>query len=455
MQSFTSAAEGASACNEGSRVYIPARQTPARKNRASCRKRSAEYQRSRQAEPRAADAASTCRRAGQAYVQQTAEMCLDRRKSLLALASGLAFCSQPARATDLPEDPIHASEAGSLSPASAVERLMMPDYTMAGPLSSSAFPNLEHTCSRCFPACIGNRCMLRLGVIFPKDGRSKGNPPPYPLAIISGGFVTAASSYLSYARRLASWGYTVVLHDKVESATEPLSDRLSVELLREIMDWCKTDASISQLADTSRTYLCGHSRGAKISTLTAAVDDRVRALCLWDPVDVTVYAPQSAEYPSAVAALRNVQSSLPVAVVGAGKAGDCVPKSSNYRQFYNASQGPSWEVVLSKAGHFQFLDSQSMLQRTICATGPLQDVSVRSAAQAVMVAWGETMVKGAAPVSRPSDLGTAAAGDLLADLPSRTESAQEKLMQTQNLISASLALSSSDQFASRFKNFDS
>ena len=174
-----------------------------------------------------------------------------------------------------------------------------------------------------------------------------------------------------------------------------------------------------------------------------------------------------------------------------------------------------------------------MLQRTICATGPIQDVSVRSAAQvcphglhgsgrsftvawclatllmrwtpmaemmhlsniacsmtlamdpsvscpaptaltiewhcvtqcrecsfaiflqAVMVAWGETMVKGAAPVSRPSDLETAAAGNLLANLPSRTESAQEKLMQTQNLISASLALSSSDQIASRFKNFDS
>ena len=57
----------------------------------------------------------------------------------------------------------------------------------------------------------------------------------------------------------------------------------------------------------------------------------MKALCLWDPVDVTVYAPQSAEYPSAVAALRNVQSSLPVAIVGGGKAGDCVPKNSNYR----------------------------------------------------------------------------------------------------------------------------
>ena len=73
------------------------------------------------------------------------------------------------------------------------------------------------------------------------------------------------------------------------------------------------------------------TQGAKISTLTAAVDDRVRALCLWDPVDVTVYAPQSAEYPSAVAALRSARSSLPVAVVGGGKAGDCVPKNSNYR----------------------------------------------------------------------------------------------------------------------------
>ncbi len=66
-----------------------------------------------------------------------------------------------------------------------------------------------------------------------------GMPPPYPLAIISGGFVTAASSYLSYAKRLASWGYTVVLHDKGEpSCTQdcyrgegkppdmPLPDRL-------------------------------------------------------------------------------------------------------------------------------------------------------------------------------------------------------------------------------------
>jgi len=42
-------------------------------------------------------------------------------------------------------------------------------------------------------------------------------------------------------------------------------------------------------------------------------------------------------------------------------------------------------MVLGKAGHFQFLDSQSMLQRTICAVGPIQDASVRSAAQVMQL----------------------------------------------------------------------
>ncbi len=50
----------------------------------------------------------------------------------------------------------------------------------------------------------------------------------------------------------------------------------------------------------------GHSRGGKVSVLTAALDDRVTALCLLDPVDNTKYAPLSAEFPSAVEALKRL-----------------------------------------------------------------------------------------------------------------------------------------------------
>lgn len=99
---------------------------------------------------------------------------LDRRSSLIALASAAALCSKPAQASSSTEENGHASDEAQTGAGGTLERLTAPDYTAAGPLSSSAFPNLEHTCSRCFPACLGNRCMLRLGVIFPRDGRSKG-----------------------------------------------------------------------------------------------------------------------------------------------------------------------------------------------------------------------------------------------------------------------------------------
>jgi hypothetical protein len=76
---------------------------------------------------------------------------------------------------------------------------------------------------------------------------------------------------------------------------------------------------------------CTCPQGGKVSALTAAIDPRVKAVCLLDPVDTTVYAPQGPNYPSAVAAVRHAGPGLPVAVVGCGRAGDCVPKDSNYR----------------------------------------------------------------------------------------------------------------------------
>ena len=91
------------------------------------------------------------------------------------------------------------AEAGPLA-ADDVGQFSVLDYAApAGPLQTAPFPELEHTCSRCFPACLvgimlplmhvhiqvqpwsltemwvqGNRCMLRLEVVFPKNGRALG-----------------------------------------------------------------------------------------------------------------------------------------------------------------------------------------------------------------------------------------------------------------------------------------
>ena len=55
-----------------------------------------------------------------------------------------------------------------------------------------------------------------------------------------------------------------------------------------------------------RCCAAGHSRGGKVSVLTALMDERVSALCLLDPVDNTKYAPLSVGFPSAVQALRQL-----------------------------------------------------------------------------------------------------------------------------------------------------
>ena len=67
-----------------------------------------------------------------------------------------------------------------------------------------------------------------------------------------------------------------------------------------------------------------------------------------------------------------------------------------------------------------------------------------------MVAWGETMVKGAAE----ADAAGLKGGDLLASLPVEREIAQERLLKTQERIQMNLGFSMPAFFSSRFKNFN-
>lgn len=100
-------------------------------------------------------------------------------------------------------------------------------------------------------------------------------------------------TYCSPAAHARPLRYTVVRYNTRDALPDVLDDVTCVRLQRELIDWAATHPLLRRLADTRRVYAAGHSRGAKLAALTAAADPRVAALCLIDPVDVTVYAPLS------------------------------------------------------------------------------------------------------------------------------------------------------------------
>lgn len=217
----------------------------------------------------------------------------------------------------------------------------------------------------------------RFTVIGPSDDGTKltMRGAPFPLVLLSPGFLVDQKLYVSYGTRLASHGFVAVLQ-KVPSESDHGRYRdNTVELLNWLLTPTGRDAEkVKGFIDAARVGLIGHSLGGKISLLVAAGDTRIKSLLGLDPVDST-NTPASTE----VGKIK-FPGGVPLAFIGetASKMGrmPCTPAESNYEVLYGKASAPAFAITMKETAHLDWIDGCTYQCTNICPGGG--DTMVRS-----------------------------------------------------------------------------
>eukprot|EP00798_Chlamydomonas_sp_ICE-L_P007347 gene7347-468_t len=231
------------------------------------------------------------------------------------------------------------------------------------------------------------------------------------ICIFSPGFLVDPASYSSYCKALASQGIPTVVYKKIgESPSNPYDDVTSAEVLQAVMQWSASAPELEAAGKVSsgaasptfsgaetgsratpvHSLLAGHSRGAKISALAACSGGlagiSIAGLMLLDPVDGSYDMVEGIRYPSSLPGLQECKP--PALVVGLAKNGVCIPKSANYKKFFEAlTNGELLDKRAAQAGHFSVLDQLTFLQGSVCSLGKADRSKVRETSQAMLLLW--------------------------------------------------------------------
>lgn len=279
----------------------------------------------------------------------------------------------------------------------------MVDFAAMGPLSISAasFNNVMLPTST---GCAGNDCRVNVFVTMPTNS-APGRTAPFPVAVISNGFIISASQYQSYAARLARWGYVVLRWDTTtEGGVIPrsIAHRVLGNMLRALPDTVAAMGTMGANMDTRRVVFAGHSRGGKLSALAASGNSNAVAFVGLDPVDATPPGtPAGPDYPSGAAALASFTGSS--LVIGAALSSmtmfgmACAPTATNYQTFYSMARAPAFETTLAQTGHVQFVDMRPSCGTacSLCVNGTTPDASVSALSGVLLVAASERATRGA------------------------------------------------------------
>ncbi len=218
------------------------------------------------------------------------------------------------------------------------------------------------------------------------DGGVTTGAGPFPLVVLSPGFGTDKSSYDSYCRHLASWGFVVVLQNYSESSFKMVHAHLAEDVSR-IIDWVASPQSgLADRLDVERVATAGHSLGGKVSLLAATIDPRVKAVVGWDPV--VGGAPGSEPDPAPVVDVPLVVLGETTDAVPGPYGQACAPAGQNFQAVFEAAKPPAIQVTVAGANHMAWVDDPDCgLPCLVCNEGTSDPAWVRMLTRRTTVAF--------------------------------------------------------------------
>ena len=226
---------------------------------------------------------------------------------------------------------------------------------------------------------------------------------PFPVVILSSGFLQKGDAYAPYARRLASWGIIALLRDdptilselgqkadlmesrpdRIDKSTladqinaTGMTNRIASDLLYEF-DWLvgaanKDPASpLYRKVDGDHIGLAGHSYGGQAALLAGEhLHKRIKGVFGLDPVDLPL-GPQA----------RDNLATIGVPVVFLGETTDssfasCAPSWSNYQMLYRYAAPGAVMITAVGADHTMFEDPANCSLCWLCSKGSADDSQV-------------------------------------------------------------------------------
>jgi dienelactone hydrolase len=181
-----------------------------------------------------------------------------------------------------------------------------------------------------------------------------GTSGAHPVVSFSPGLEQPSAGYTPYAKRLASWGFVVLMRD--DPGILVSGDTVASDLSYTVATWLPAQNAMSASVlsgkvDLAHVGLAGHSRGGQ-ATLDAAeqgLHGKVEAWVGLDPVNTA--------YSAGTAPSTDLPSiAIPTLYLGAGVQTNCAPAGDDYLTLYAVSPTPSIAITVAGAAHPQFED---------------------------------------------------------------------------------------------------